>query len=116
VTGLDGVWAAGDGTDSLIKQGGLATQQAAAAARAIAATAGVRVETTPFEPVLRAILIAGREAWFLRRRLNGFDDGQVSKRALWSPSTKIAGHYLGSYITALEADGQARSLEPEPLA
>jgi sulfide:quinone oxidoreductase len=116
VTGTRDVWAAGDGTDSPIKQGGLATQQAGAAARAIVAAAGLPVESTPFEPVLRAQLIAGRQTWFLRRRLNGFDLGQVSMRALWWPPTKIAGHYLGPYLAELEAAGHALRLEPEPLA
>jgi sulfide:quinone oxidoreductase len=115
VDGIDGVWGAGDGTDSTIKQGGLATQQAEVAARGIAAAAGVRVEGTPFEPVLRALMIAGRDGWFLRRRLNGFDPGQVSKRALWWPPTKIAGRYLGPFLERLDAE-HAVFPTPEALA
>src|SRR3954452_23234197 len=44
VRGVDGVWAAGDATDFPLKQGGIATQQADAAAAAIAARAGAPVE------------------------------------------------------------------------
>ena len=47
VRGLDDVWAAGDATDFPLKQGGIATQQADVAARAIAARAGAPVGSSP---------------------------------------------------------------------
>jgi sulfide:quinone oxidoreductase len=109
--GLDRVWAAGDGTDFAIKQGGLASQQAGAAADAIAAVAGYDTEDTPFEPVLRAMLIVGRTAWYLRRRLDGVDPGLVSSRAMWWPPTKIAGRYLGPFLDRIDADGLAPQVE-----
>jgi hypothetical protein len=43
-----------------IKQGGLAAQQADAAAEAVAARAGTDVEPQPFRPVLRGVLLTGR--------------------------------------------------------
>ena len=62
VAGLDGVYAAGDGTAFPIKQGGLATQQADAVAETIAAAAGAPVEPQPFRPVLRGMLLTGGDA------------------------------------------------------
>src|SRR5215212_6176852 len=57
VTGAPGVYAAGDATDFPIKQGGIACQQADAAAEAMAAQVGAGVEPTPFRPVLQAVLL-----------------------------------------------------------
>src|SRR4051812_16622598 len=59
VTGVPGVFAAGDVTAGPIKQGGLATQQADAAAEAIAAEAGADLEPRPYRPVLRGLLLTG---------------------------------------------------------
>ena len=57
VLGVEAVWAAGDGTAFPLKQGGLAAQQADAAAAAIAASLGADVTPDPFRPVLRGMLI-----------------------------------------------------------
>ena len=59
VDGLHGVYAAGDGTSFPIKQGGIAAQQADAAAEAIAVQAGVPLKPTPFDPVLRGLILTG---------------------------------------------------------
>jgi sulfide:quinone oxidoreductase len=53
VAGMDGAFAVGDVTTFPVKQGGIATQQADAAAEAIAAALGSDGKATPFEPVLR---------------------------------------------------------------
>ena len=66
VTGLAGVYAAGDGTAFPIKQGGLATQQADAVAETIAAAAGAPIEPEPFRPILRGMLLTGGDNRFLR--------------------------------------------------
>ncbi|MGI8622172.1 MAG: FAD-dependent oxidoreductase [Solirubrobacteraceae bacterium] len=113
VAGVDGAWAAGDGTDSTIKQGGLATQQGEAAARSIAVASGLDVEETPYEPVLRAVLIAGRRTFYLRRRLDGRDLGQASRRALWWPPTKIAGRRLAPFLDRIDAEQHAARFEPD---
>ena len=60
VHGVEDVYAAGDITSFTVKQGGIATQQADAAAEAIAAAAGADVEPRPFRPVLRGLLLTGR--------------------------------------------------------
>ena len=53
------MFAAGDATTFPIKQGGLATQQADAAASTIAHALGANVEPMPFAPVLRGLLLTG---------------------------------------------------------
>src|SRR5207244_5225616 len=59
VRGLPDVYAAGDGIAYPVKQGGLATQQADAAAEAIAATLGAAIEPKPFRARLRGQLLTG---------------------------------------------------------
>jgi sulfide:quinone oxidoreductase len=51
VSGLDAVYAAGDVTAFPIKQGGLAAQQAVAAAEAIATRHGADLDPQPYRPV-----------------------------------------------------------------
>jgi sulfide:quinone oxidoreductase len=102
VRGLDDVYAAGDATDFPIKQGGIATQQADAAAEAIAARAGAAVEPQPFRPVLRGLLLTGETPRFMRAEVSGGrgEDWEVSESALWWPPAKIAGRYLSPYMGA----------------
>jgi sulfide:quinone oxidoreductase len=102
VRGLDGVYAAGDATDFPIKQGGLATQQADAAAEAIAAEAGATLEPRPFRPVLRGLLLTGGIPRFMRAEVAGGrgERWEVSDSALWWPPSKIAGRYLSPYMGA----------------
>jgi sulfide:quinone oxidoreductase len=61
------VYAAGDATDFEIKQGGIACQQADAAAEAIAARAGVAIDPAPFAPVLRGLLLTEHDTRWLQR-------------------------------------------------
>ena len=106
VPGLDGVWAAGDCTAFPIKQGGLAAQQADAAAESIAARAGADVDPQPFRPVLRGVLLTGRGRRWIRRELEtAGDHGEAQRRALWWPPTKVAGAYLAPYL-AMHAHGR----------
>jgi sulfide:quinone oxidoreductase len=104
VRGVDDVWAAGDATDFPLKQGGIATQQADTAARAIAARAGARVKLEPFRPLLRGVLLTGRGAWWLRSDpAGGGGDGDVAGHALWWPPSKIAGRWLAPYLAERDA-------------
>jgi sulfide:quinone oxidoreductase len=113
VRGFENVFAAGDVTDFPVKQGGIATQQADAAARTIAQRAGAPVQREPFRPVLRGLLLTGEGARFMRSPIAGGegDTSDVSTRMLWWPETKVAGQYLSHYLS--------RSVEPlqpaEPL-
>ena len=97
-----GVWAAGDAIAFPIKQGGLAAQQADAAAEAIAAEAGADIAPQPFHPVLRGVLLTGRGRRWIRRDLEGSEEGETQRHALWWPPTKIAGRYLAPYLAALD--------------
>lgn len=100
VAGLAGVYAAGDITTFSIKQGGLASQQADAAAECIAADAGAPVTPRPFEPVLRGLLLTGSVPLYARTDLTGGrgDTSKADSEALWWPPAKIAARYLGPYL------------------
>jgi sulfide:quinone oxidoreductase len=99
VSGVDDVYAAGDGTTFPIKQGGLATQQADAAAEHIAARLGASVEPSPFHPVLRGQLITGAESLHLRHDLTGgHGEGNASLDYLWWPPHKVSGKYLAAWL------------------
>jgi sulfide:quinone oxidoreductase len=103
VSGAGHVWAAGDAIAFPVKQGGLAAQQADAAAASIAAMAGAGVEPQPFHPVLRGVLLTGRGHEWLRHDVaGGGGEGDNSRRALWWPPTKVAGRYLSPYLQTLE--------------
>ena len=69
VMGVPHVYAAGDVTVGAIKQGGLAAQQADAAAEAIAAEAGVDLDPRPYRPVLRGLLLTGDAPLYMRKDL-----------------------------------------------
>jgi sulfide:quinone oxidoreductase len=100
IPALDDVYAAGDGTSFPIKQGGLAAQQADAAASLIAEKAGAPVEPTPFDPVLRGLLLTGSQPEYLRAELGGghMYSSVAAEAPLWWPPAKIAARYLGSYL------------------
>jgi sulfide:quinone oxidoreductase len=97
----DSVWVAGDALAYPVKQGGLAAQQADAAAEAIAAAAGADVEQQPFMPVLRGVLLTGRGRQWMRRAVDAADEGDTARHALWWPPTKVAGRYLSPYLGAI---------------
>jgi sulfide:quinone oxidoreductase len=116
VSGLDHVYAAGDVTSFPLKQGGLAAQQADAVAGAIAERVGAVTAASPFEPVLRGLLLTGGAPLYLRAepgRLNRESSVAIEAprtwrsdrnasaaagQALWWPPAKIAGRYLAPYL------------------
>jgi sulfide:quinone oxidoreductase len=117
VDGLENaaVYAAGDATAFPVKQGGLAAQQADAAAELIAAEAGAPVDPTPFRPVLRGLLLTGSEPSYLRAEITG-GQGEASVAApepLWWPPGKIVGRHLGPHLAALGSADQPQA-EPRP--
>lgn len=95
VLGLTDVYAAGDLTQSAIKQGGLATQQADSVASAIAADAGAPMEPTPYSPVLRGLLLTGLTPRFIRAEGSA---SVVDTQPLWWPPAKIVGRYLSPFL------------------
>ncbi len=102
VHGLADVYAAGDITSFPVKQGGIATQQADAAAEMIAANAGADITPQPFRPVLRGLLLTGRRPRYLRHELTGGagDASAASPEPLWWPPAKIVGRYLAPFLGA----------------
>jgi len=103
VRGLADVFAAGDITSFPVKQGGIAAQQAEAAAAFIAASAGADLSPQPFRPVLRGLLLTGRQPRYLRHKITGGagDAASVSAEPLWWPPAKIVGRYLAPFLGAV---------------
>lgn len=130
VRGVEAVYAAGDCTSFPLKQGGIASQQADAAAAAIAAACGAPVEPEPFRPMLRGMLLTGSSPRYFRAdplrlgadstvaidaapsRAGPPAEGAVAHRALWWPPAKVAGRYLAPYL----ADARPVPLASAPLA
>lgn len=118
VKGTDDVYAAGDGTNFPIKQGGIGTQQADAAAEEIAARAGADVDPEPFRPILRGKLLTGEESLNLRSEpAGGGGEGVASLDYLWWPPHKVGGRYLASWLaneaTRFELEPPAHSVDVE---
>lgn len=99
VPGAGPVYGAGDATTSLLKQGGVAAQQAETAAQAIIAEFGLGPRPSPFRPVLRGLMLAGPPPRY--RRLDpstlpekaGPGTGESSP-----PRAKIAGRRLAAFL------------------
>lgn len=106
VNGLKRVYAAGDTTDCAVKQGGLATQQADAAAEQIAAELGYVSDPAPFEPVLRGALVTDDDP----HRPDGSEPGD---HALWWPPGKITGMHLAPFLSKI-AGRDLQPPEPQP--
>lgn len=104
VRGVERVYAAGDATDCAVKHGGIAAQQADAAAEAIAALAGASVEPQPFKPVIHGMLLTGGKPRYLSARITGGHGyaSEISEQPSWSPPTKIVARYLAPYLERLE--------------
>jgi sulfide:quinone oxidoreductase len=104
VRGLERVYAAGDGTDFAIKQGGIAAGQADVAAQAIAALAGLASEPAPFHPVIHGILLTGKEPYYLSAHVTGGHGSSscITDAPTWDPPTKIAARYLAPYLAELD--------------
>lgn len=102
VADLPDVYAAGDITAFPVKQGGIAAQQADAVAEAIAARAGAEITPTPFEPVLRGLLLTGGVAEYFRAELGSGhgDTSRAATDALWWPPAKVVGRYLSPFLAA----------------
>ena len=121
--GVEHVFAAGDAPQFPVKQGGLAAQQADAAAAAIAQELGAAVGPRPFAPVLRGLLLTGGAPLYLRAELDAEGGrrsgaarrprltGEISSRALWWPPGKVAGRYLAPYLST----ARPVALGEEPL-
>jgi sulfide:quinone oxidoreductase len=103
VADVPDVYAAGDATAFPVKHGGLATQQADAAATHLAARAGANVGPVPFRPVLRGELVTPDGVLFLETPIaGGGGAGTVSEHPLWEPATKVSGRYLSEWLASID--------------
>jgi sulfide:quinone oxidoreductase len=109
--GANDVYAAGDVTTFPLKQGGLAAQQADAAAEAILAELGLPIVPRPFEPVLKGVLYTDDEPAYLRAPTPA---GAPAPRAysMWWPPSKIAGRHLAPYLALRAGAPRAPELRP----
>ena len=105
VVGVERVYAAGDATDFPVKQGGLAAQQADAAAAAVAALAGVADTPAPERPEIHGMLLTGARPLWLAARLAGGRglDSRVSDEPLWAPAGKVDARHLAPCLDELDA-------------
>jgi sulfide:quinone oxidoreductase len=100
VRGLDRVYVAGDATDFPVKHGGIAAQQADAAAEAIATLAGAAVDPKPFHPVIQGILLSLQKPLYLSAHLTGGhgSSSKISETPTWDHPAKISAKYLAPYL------------------
>ena len=119
VRGVKDVYAAGDGVQFPIKQGGLAAQQADAVAEVIAKRAGGGVTAAQsFRPVMRGMILTGDKERYLKSEPTGGRGAtsQASAQSLWWPPAKIAGRYLAPYLAgddAIRVEDRREGLEVE---
>jgi sulfide:quinone oxidoreductase len=102
VRNVQRAWAAGDGTDHPIKQGGVAAQLADTAARGIAQLAGVPLDVRPCAPIVEGVLMTGGTARYLRATPGGLDGVRESvcvELTHGAPPPKIAARYLGPHLS-----------------
>jgi sulfide:quinone oxidoreductase len=105
--GLRNVYAAGDVTDMPVKHGGLAAEQAAVAAEAIAALSGVDIEPRPLHPVLNVMLNGAAKPLMIRAQaldLRGIEV-EVTDEAMWSAVGMLHSEFLGPCLAAIDAAG-----------
>ena len=98
VVSEEDIYAAGDMTQFPLKQGGIATQQADAAATAIAARSGAAVEPTPFRPIVRGLLLTGMAPRYMRAEAGTIPG--LDLEPLWWPPAKVVGRYLTPLLAA----------------
>ncbi len=114
VTGLEDVFAAGDGIAYPVKQGGLAAQQADAAAEAIAARLGAAIEPQPFSARLHGQLLTGLGPTYMTAGADARHadaHAELSASALWWPPSKIAARFLAPYLAGQVPIDQSRELD-----
>jgi sulfide:quinone oxidoreductase len=104
VHGMSRVFAAGDATVFPVKHGGIAAQQAEAAAETIAALAGAPLTPQPFRPVLRGLVLTGGVPVYIRSELPRWGRSSTfAEEPLWWPPGKIVGRYLAPFLASRQA-------------
>jgi sulfide:quinone oxidoreductase len=97
VDGAVDVFASGDCTNTCVKQGGLAAQQADTAAAGIASLAGAPIAVEPFRPELHAVLLTGEGSLHLDPT-GAKPISTGSPAAHPQPAEKIVARYLTPYL------------------
>ena len=108
------VYAAGDITDYEVKQGGLATEQADAAATTIAADLGYTTRPGSVEPILRARLYTRGKPLFMRARLGDAHRHapEAADTPLWQPGTKLFGRHLAPFLAEIALAERVDAMAP----
>jgi sulfide:quinone oxidoreductase len=116
VEGMAHVYAAGDVANFPFKHGGLAAQQADAAADAMLAEIGFPIVPRPFDPVIQGVLLTDSEPAYMQASLapEAIAPSEPRAYSLWWPPSKIAGRHLSPYL-ALRT-GAPRTPEVRPDA
>ena len=105
VPGTDGrIFAAGDATDFVVKHGGISAQQADTAAAGIAHLAALGDRPPPLDPILRGMLLTGKQPLYLTARVVGGLGwrSEVYERPPWPADEKVAAEELGPYLAHLD--------------
>lgn len=109
VSGTARVYAAGDATDFPVKFGGIAAQQADAAAASIASLAGAPTEPRPCDGTVHGVFLSGREQGniYFSARIDGgvAVESRIDESPPQHSAAKITARYLGAYLDELWADG-----------
>lgn len=100
VPDVERIYAAGDATDFPIKQGGVGSQQADAAAQSIAALAGAPVTPERFDPTIHGMLLTNGKPRYLTAHITGGHgfSSEITDTPTSPPPSKIAAKYLAPYL------------------
>jgi hypothetical protein len=101
VAGRHDMYAIGDVTDGPIKLGAIAAQQAEATARAIAARAGMDIETLSEPLVSRGVLLIGDDTWHLQR--DDHEERRSARQQADRPAIKVLAPRLKRRLEQLHA-------------
>jgi sulfide:quinone oxidoreductase len=110
------VYAAGDGTTTAIKQGGLAAQQADAIVAHVLSRLGAGPEPEPPSAVLRGVLGTPRGTLYLQADLGSGRAGEGSVASwlpLWPAPGRVASRWLGPYLEGEASETDLRIGTPE---
>ena len=109
------MYAAGDVTSFPIKHGGLAAQQADAAADAMLAELGLPIAPRPFDPVIQGVLFTDSDPAYLQASLADSAAAPSEPRtfSLWWPPSKIAGRHLSPYLAIRAGAPRTPELRPD---
>jgi sulfide:quinone oxidoreductase len=100
VDGVEHVYGAGDGTSFPVRQGGVASQQAAVAALSVARELGADLDPEPLSAVVRGVLpVSDGRLWLEHDLKSG--TARASREPLWDPPHRIAGVRLPALLERL---------------